>query len=223
MPVLVLGGDLNADHPQAAARVVAGRYPNATFVVIPRGSQPSLYSSACAARIAARFVDTGAAGSTRCSTTEGSTVLGIGDFPRTAADETPARRASTADRSTLRDRKAAAVAVYTWLDALGQAWDVGADAGPALRGGTWSVAYGPDEATWTLDGARFAEDVAVSGTAHFGFSADNVPADLTVSGAGTAAGTLHVEAPAIYDLTRPTAHVTGTLGGRTIDLVVDLH
>lgn len=184
VPVLVEAGDLNSDHPPTASRAVAARYPNSTFVLIPRAGQPSLYWSACAARIAQHFLDHRTAGPRACDPTEGKTVLGIGSFPRTVAGEAPARSASAADRSTARDRRVAAAAVHTVLDAFVQWAFHGADAGPGLRGGTWAVTYGDADALFTLSEARFVPGINVSGDFDFSFVADNPPATLAVGGAG---------------------------------------
>ena len=224
VPVLVMAGDLNTDHPPTAARTVGDRYPQATFVTIPRAGQPSLYWSACAARIAQHFMTTATTGNTRCSANEGKAILGIGSFPRSVAQEKPARPASAADRSTARDRRVAALAVHTAIDGVLQALDAGGGvaAGPALRGGTFSTVIDDDGATITLQQARFADDVSVSGDVDYSFVADNAPAQLTVSGAGTAKGRLVVEMPALFSLDHPTAHVTGRIGGRPVDLTVDI-
>ena len=85
------------------------------------------------------------------------------------------------------------------------------------------MVFGDEGATFTLNGARFASDVSVSGDVDFSFVADNAPAHLTVSGPGTAPGALVVDMPAVYSLDHPTAHVTGQIGGRSIDLTVDIH
>ena len=223
VPVLVEAGDLNSDHPPTASRAVAARYPNSTFVLIPRAGQPALFWSACAARIARHFMDDRTAGPTDCDPTEGKTVLGIGSFPRSVAGEAPARAASPLDRSTARDRRVAAAAVHTVLDGVVQGFFHGASTGPALRGGTWSVTFGPDDALFSFSGARFTSDVTVNGDFDVNFVGDNPSATLTVGGAGTAPGTLVLDLPAVFDLARPTAHLTGQVGGRSVDLLVDLH
>ena len=226
VPILVMAGDLDTDHPPTAARTVAARYPNATYVTIPRSGQPSLFWSTCAARIAQHFMDTATTGDTRCASTDGKTVLGIGDFPRFTAQESPARSASKADRSTARDRRVAAVAVYTALDSVLQSLDAGGgESGPALRGGSFATVFGDEGATITLHDARFTQDVIVNGDVDVTFveGRDNAPAHLTVAGPGTADGMLVVDAPAFFSLDHPTAHVTGQIGGRSLDLTVDIH
>lgn len=223
VPVLVEAGDLNSDHPPTASRAVAARYPNSTFVLIPRAGQPALYWSACGARIAQHFLDHRTAGPRACDPTEGKAVLGIGSFPRTVAGQVPARSASATDRSTVRDRRVAAAAVHTLLDSVVQWAFHGVDAGPGLRGGTWAVTYrDDDDALFTLSQAQFVPGITVSGDFDYSFVADNTPATLAVAGAGTETGTLAVDLPATFDLARPTAHVTGELGGRSVDVIVDV-
>ena len=92
VPILVMAGDLNTDHPPTAARTVASRYPNATFVSIPRSGQPSLYWSACAARIAQHFMNTASVGDTRCADNEGKAVSGSAPSPDSSGTSSrPAR------------------------------------------------------------------------------------------------------------------------------------
>jgi hypothetical protein len=202
---------------------VAARYPGATFVLIPRAGQPALYWSSCAARIAQHFLDHRTAGPRACTPTEGKAVLGIGSFPATVAGEAPARSASPLDASTLRDRRVAAAAVHTTLDTFVQWAFHGADSGPGLRGGTWAVTFGTDDAILALSQARFVPGVTVSGDFDLSFVGDNPPATLKIAGTATDPGTLVVDLPAFLDLGRPTAHVTGRLGGRAVDVLVDLH
>jgi hypothetical protein len=73
--------------------------------------------------------------------------------------------------------------------------------------------------TTTLDGARFAEDIAVDGTVTwepFG----SLAADLILSGNGTAGGTIHVEGS--WQAPGPVGNfvVTGELGGLDVDALV---
>jgi hypothetical protein len=223
VPVLVEAGDLDSDHPPTASRAVADRYPNSTFVLVPRAGQPALYWSACAARIAQHFLDHRTAGPRGCDPTEGKTVLGIGSFPVTIAGEAPARSASSRDRSSLRDRRVAAAVVHTVLDSFVQWAFHGPDSGPGLRGGAWAVAVADEDAFITLSRTQFVPGVTVNGTFDFSLVGDNPPASLRVGGAATDPGTLMVDLPSVFDLGRPTARVTGQLGGRSVDVVVDLH
>jgi hypothetical protein len=96
----------------------------------------------------------------------------------------------------------------------------GGPSGAGLRGGTFAVAQDASGATTvTLTDCLFAKDVSVNGTVVWGADASFV-ADLTVGGAGTAGGALHVsgawEAPGPVG----TFAVTGALGGKTVALVV---
>ncbi len=223
VPVLVLAGELNWHHSMTVARQVAARYPRGSFVRVPRAGRASLWNSTCAARLAQHFLATRRVGDRRCGATEGGAVLGSGVFPRAAGGETPAKPAAAADASTLLDRKVAAATVDTVLDAIAQAFDAGAESGPALRGGRWALTNGPDASVWHLDGARFVRDVAVTGDFTFSFTGANPPATLAVRGPGGSAGSLTVDAPAVFSLEQPTAHVTGVLDARTIDVTVPLH
>jgi hypothetical protein len=73
--------------------------------------------------------------------------------------------------------------------------------------------------TSTLTNCAFASDVLVSGTVRW--HADNsFDADLVVSGAGTAGGTLHVEGG--WQVPGPVGkfNVSGTLGGHKVAVLV---
>ena len=129
VPILVMAGDLNTDHPPTAARTVASRYPNATFVTIPRGGSPASTGAACAARIAAHFMNIATAGNTRCAPNEGKDVLGIGYFPARLSRRTSASPASGSDRST-RETVAWLGRGLHRVDAVLQAFGAGADWDP---------------------------------------------------------------------------------------------
>lgn len=67
VPVLVLSGDLDAITPDANGKLVAARFPRATFLSVPNtGHVPDLEPSGCVVGIVGEFIRTGAPGSTDC-------------------------------------------------------------------------------------------------------------------------------------------------------------
>jgi len=58
VPVLVLSGDLDTNTPPLAGRQLARRYPHATWALIANAGHTPTAGSACAARLAMRFVTT---------------------------------------------------------------------------------------------------------------------------------------------------------------------
>jgi hypothetical protein len=117
----------------------------------------------------------------------------------------------------LAERKVVTVAVATATDAM-QRSILGSGNGVGLRPGTFHTDYGATAWTTTLKDCAFAEDVAVNGTVTWGFF--SFVADLTVSGPGTAAGTLHVEGT--WQAPGPVGNfkITGMQGGRQVAVLV---
>ena len=74
-----------------------------------------------------------------------------------------------------------------------------------------------DEAcTATLDGIRWTEDVAVSGTLSWSFDGGPLTADLRVDGPGRNDGTLHLEGGWLIPGAPRSIAITGTLGGERV-------
>lgn len=227
VPVLVVTGDMNTNHPIRLARGVAARYPNARFVLVPQAAQSAAGTSACARRIIHSFVATLDPGDTRCGTDERAAFPGVGGFPRHVRGYAPATvdPDSRGDHSSRRDRSVAAAAVETYLDAVYTTlFRTRGTTGRGLRGGSYSVEFGDTGATFTLDHARLVEDVMVSGAAFLSFD-PSVPdsARLTVGGAGTAAGVIEYSGEPVLDNTVSKIHVMGRIGRRALRLLVTIH
>jgi pimeloyl-ACP methyl ester carboxylesterase len=220
VPVLVIAGDINTDHAPTLAAEVAARFPRGRFVPIPQAGQSAAGWSRCAQRIIHAFVATFATGDTSCKPDEMAAVPGVGAFPRSVRDYAPALP-DAGDRSTPLDRKLAAAAVHTALDAIYTQFNhASGDGGRGLRGGSYDVEFGDDGATFTFHGARLVEDVSVGGTFFFGFSAEN-QARLTFKGCGVS-GVLETTG-SVFDVMSPRMAVTGTIGGRRVALQVPIH
>lgn len=92
-----------------------------------------------------------------------------------------------------------------------------------LRAGTFQTNYGANGGqTTTLTNCVFASDVTVNGTFTWGSDLSFV-ADLSVSGAGTAGGTLHVEGT--WEAPGPVGNfkVSGTLGAMNVAVLMPGH
>jgi hypothetical protein len=123
------------------------------------------------------------------------------------------------------ERKVVTVAVAAAIDAL-QRSIIGSGNGVGLRGGTFHTDYG-DGSVWTttLSNCAFAKDVTVNGTVTWHYSSvwyysGSLVADLTVSGSGTAGGTLHVEGT--WQAPGPVGNfsVFGQLGAQQVAVLV---
>jgi hypothetical protein len=221
VPVLVLSGDINTDHPQAQGPRVAARFPHGRFVAIAQAGQSAVGWSACALRIMHDFVATLDPGQTTCAPSENAVVPGVGAFPRSVRDYAPAvPDAGKRDQSTRLDRQIAAVAIHTALDALytrlGRAEG---DNGRGLRGGSYSGVFNDTGLTIDLRRTKLVNDVEVSGRFLFGFSVPN-DVRLTVKGCGTT-GTL-ATTDSVFSNALDEMHVTGLIGGRRIALLVPI-
>jgi hypothetical protein len=168
---------------------------------------------AAAARVVRRFIRTLSAGDTGCASRI-KEVSTVDSFPRSAAAAGLARSRS-GDASRPRARRAAAVAAATVADAIQRWANNFSGVGRGLRGGRWSYS-GDDTVSFRLRRVRFADDVAVSGTATWTISSGAVRADLRVAGASsgrlTARWNLHRR------LAR--ARLAGKLDGRVLRAVM---
>lgn len=128
------------------------------------------------------------------------------------------------------ERRVVTVAVAAVTDALQRGLAGGPGHGVGLRGGSFSLAWGP-QLTLTLVDCAFTADVKVSGIvtwAHSdifgagGFLPANRPltADLIVSGPGTAGGALHIAGSWLSNDPNRYFSVTGTLGGKKVAVLV---
>ena len=219
VPVLVIHGDLNTDHPLLHGARVAARFPRGRFVAIAQAGQSAAGWSSCARRIIRTFVTTLEPGETACAP---EPVAGVGAFPRSVRDYAPALPDPAGHvRSTRRDRQLAAVAVHTALDAVYTQFSHGSGTGGrGLRGGGYSVEFGDTGATFSLHAARLVEDVEVGGTFFFGFGVAN-DVRLTVKGRGVT-GTLETT-DSVFDPATPRMRVRGRIGGRRVALLVPIH
>jgi pimeloyl-ACP methyl ester carboxylesterase len=227
IPVLTVHGDLNTDATVTGGARVAARFPNGRFVAIAQAAQSAAGWSTCAQRIIQSFVTSLDPGDTRCAADEQQPFPGVGEFPQHVRDYAPAQvaRSARTDRSRRSDRRVAAVAVQTYLDAVyTQLFRAQGTTGRGLRGGSYGVEFGDTGATFTLDHARLVEDVAVTGTGVFNFDgpAPN-SGELRVAGKGTAPGTIKLVGDPVFDNTVPKIHVNGRIGHRRLNLLVPIH
>ena len=209
VPTLVLNGDLDNITASSQAAVVAQRFPASTFVEV----QNSVHVTAlgdrdgCASVIARRFIRTLGAGDTSCAGRIAE-VRVVDRFPRRSAQAVPAV-AMAGDRTTVADRRVAAVAAATVADAI-QRWTLNySGSSRGLRGGRWS--WSGDRVTrFRFRGARFARDVPVRGRATWRLGTGALSADLTVPGRGRVRVRWNLRQPLAA------ATLTGRLGGRRL-------
>jgi pimeloyl-ACP methyl ester carboxylesterase len=127
VPTLVIAGELDSLTSPAGAEIVAGRFPNSTYVEVANGVHVMALGdfSRCASDLTVRFVSTGGdAGDISCANRY-QEVRVVEEFPGTLAEVDPAPQG---DRimSSAADRRGVAAAANTvadifprWLNAVG--------------------------------------------------------------------------------------------------------
>jgi pimeloyl-ACP methyl ester carboxylesterase len=163
VPSLGLGGDLDTLSVDAA-RGTTELFPGSRFVAVQGAGHTALAWSDCARGLAVEFIRTLRVGDTRWASKSPFNYPGVTAFPRNARESASAKP-RPGNRADLR---VAHVAADAALDVLKRAWFPDTQSGPGLRGGTWHGEFA-DTWTLTLDGVRWTEDVAVSGTLHWTF------------------------------------------------------
>jgi pimeloyl-ACP methyl ester carboxylesterase len=216
VPTLVLAGDIDDQLPAAANKAVGALFPNSTFVLVANSRHETTSWTQCGTNLANQMIETLSPGDTSCAKTPELIWPAVGRFPVRAKYA----RAATPDASGANsigegERKVVSVAVATAVDALQRSL-IGSGTGVGLRGGTFQTA---DYTNYTLSSCAFSEDVAVTGTLVWA-SDNSVTADLTVGGAGTAGGTLHVTGFFLVPGPVGSFEITGTLGGKNVAVLV---
>jgi hypothetical protein len=227
VPTLFLTGDMDNSVPSEEVEMMAALFPTSTVITVAGIAHPWLDAwPQCAINLASEFIETLQVGDTTCAKTPETVWPAVGRFPLVAADARPAEvDPSGQNQIGLAERKVVTVAVATATDALQRSWinywnGDGSGNGAGLRAGTFSTNFG-DFSLWTttLTNCAFSEDVTVNGTITWVLDGA-LAADLTVSGSGTASGSLHVEGT--WQAPGPVGNfkVTGTLGGKQVAVLV---
>jgi pimeloyl-ACP methyl ester carboxylesterase len=218
IPVLVLTGDMDSRVPSEEVRDVASHFPNHTLVPVAEAGHTTVFWTQCGANLASEFIENLWVADTSCASTPETVWSAVGRFPLLAKDARPsAVDPNGGNQIGAGERKVATVAVATATDAM-QRSIIGSGNGFCLREGSFQTEYG---AAWTttLNNCAFAKDVTVNGTVTWEYAGSFV-ADLTVSGPGTAGGTLHVVGT--WQAPGPVGNfnVSGTLGGKQVAVLV---
>jgi pimeloyl-ACP methyl ester carboxylesterase len=219
VPALLFGGGLDYLDVRAE-KTLMPLFPSGRFVTVANAGHATTSWSPCALGIALSFLATLHSGDTSCAADPAGDRMqpfgagigkdqsqGVASFPARVRDAVPA-----AGRASRHDRQAAAVAWSTVLDAVYRSARMAGPTGRGLRGGTYTVAATDAGRTITLTGARFTDDLAVSGTVTLDATA-TLTGTITLSRAAT--GQLTVDG-VLWDPDHPTATVRGTIAGHRI-------
>jgi pimeloyl-ACP methyl ester carboxylesterase len=220
-PALILSGDLDTAVPTELTQNVADLFPNSTFVEIAGAAHTPLGFSPCAGQIAARFVNRLNTGDTSCADEPTFLLPVVNEYPLTAADAAPAEPIQDGgDESTDQDRRVAAVAVGTVLDAFLRSFrqPVPDASGAGLRGGTFDAFYDrPSNARIDHNDLKWVEDVTVSGRSIWDYATSRMTTNVELTGPGTDDGELRIVGVWGFPFSRY-FKIRGTIGGRTVDL-----
>lgn len=207
IPVLVLSGDLDSLTSPEGGHLVAGEFPNATFVSVKNMNHIAALDDfgRCASAIVVRFVRSGGnAGDTSC-TSNYNEMRVVDRFAATAAGLGPM---SAGRRTALVAANSVADVIARWFVMYGYH-------GVGLRGGRFSTT-GLVHVGFTLHGIRWVSDGAVSGTVTWDRKGGAIRADVTVGGAGVVPGHLVLRWNDWTPLATATAN--GTVGGHVVHL-----
>jgi pimeloyl-ACP methyl ester carboxylesterase len=220
VPTLVMSGDMDTLVATEEAKQVAALFPERSFVKVAEAGHITILWSQCVANLEANFFETLQVGDTTCTKTPETVSAAVGRFPLVAADAKPAEiDPSGNNKIGEQERKVVTVSVATAIDALKRS-TIGSGSGVCLRSGTFQSSVDANgNQTTTLSNCVFASDVTINGSMVWGLDLSFV-GDLSVSGAGTAGGTLHVEGS--FEAPGPVGSfkLSGMLGGRTVAVLV---
>ncbi len=215
VPVLVLSGDLDTLTPPSEGDAAAKLFPNATFVQVANtGHVTALDDSwGCASTIVDDFITNAAVGDTSCAETIPE-IRTVDKFSIHSTDATAAT-AAPGDASTALDRQIATVAVAEVGDAIAQWGVMTGDNGSGLRGGKFTV--DDSTSTFTFQGAKFADDVSIDGTATLDQTSGKVDAQIKVT---SPEGTSDVAASWDASIADAQAMARGTVEGRPLSVTL---
>jgi pimeloyl-ACP methyl ester carboxylesterase len=220
VPTLVMSGDMDTLVATEEAKQVAALFPERSFVKVAEAGHITILWSQCVANLEASFFETLQVGDSTCTKTPETVSAAVGRFPLVAADATPAELDPSGNNKIGElERKVVTVSVATAIDALKRS-TIGNGSGVCLRSGTFQSSVDANgNQTTTLTNCGFASDVTINGSMVWGLDLSFV-ADLTVSGSGTAGGTLHIEGS--FEAPGPVNNfkVSGMLSGRSVAVLV---
>ncbi len=227
VPALLMGGGLDYLDINTEKSLIP-LFKGDPFVTVQNAGHVTTYWSPCATSIAVHFIETLHTGDTSCAAdTKGAMtpfrspvgvlqLQGVGRFPTRAAQEIPASSVPhSGDRSTPLDRRVAAVAWATVVDAVYRLPRMTGSTSRGLRGGVVTVTPAPPAgAVIQYSGVHFTNDVSITGKATL-TSFTSLKATVRVAGPNHESGTLSIQA-VIWDPAHPLASITGTLNGHRV-------
>ena len=218
VPVLGIIGQLDLNVPLDGTLQDVNLFPHHQVVDVGLVTHPATYWRCAPARIQ-EFLDTLGPVRQDCGSDPQPFWLARSAFPATTDQAAGATsNPDGTDASTAADRRIAAVAVETLVDAFFQQRRQGCCSidGVGLRGGTthWEFTPTGDGFVFTFTGAKFTSDVAVTGTLSSPFDQPGWTATITLTAPGGGTGKLTLAWPGSGK-----THIDGTLNGHKVSLL----
>jgi pimeloyl-ACP methyl ester carboxylesterase len=215
-PALVVSGDLDNMTTVADGAAAARAFPHGRQVIIANGLHVNALPRArspCGAELVRHFIETLEVGDTRCAV-ELPPVRLVSGFARRAAELEPAQGLAS-NQASDRQLRFVSAAVLTAGDVVTRLRMSESGHGVGLRGGRFTLIERKGVQVAKLDGVRWTEDLAVSGTLEKtrGLTS-RVRAHLQLAGADSLHGVLEI----VWDDAAPdaVADVRGSLGGARV-------
>jgi len=215
VPTLILSGDLDSITSVIDANETTAQFPNVTHVVVPNLGHVVADADfvGCTLGIVQRFVKTLSPGNTQC-VQKVRPVRTVPKFAQTAAELAPLT-AAAGDKTTAGQRRIAAAVLETVGDVIARYYVTFNAVDSGLRGGRYTYAATAVGYDWILQGVRWTQDVAVSGTVSWDQSTNLITANVTLQNAGKLLGSMNVRWNDA-DI-NAVATVTGTIQGATLN------
>jgi pimeloyl-ACP methyl ester carboxylesterase len=213
VPALVVSGELDDITTAEQGAIAAGLFRRGRHVIVANSFHVNALSAeqgSCVPDLVRRFIATLDPGDIACAAAV-PPLRPPAAFPRHVAELAPAaaRPGTTADERRLR---LAAAALWTAADVVARLESrQGKGRGPGLRGGGFTTAPTGPATRMTLDGVRWTEDLAVSGTVDVPPGPGMVQAILTLAGPDHATGRLNLAWP--VGTAESVARIDGTIDG----------
>lgn len=217
VPALVISGDLDNLTTPADGAAAAAAFPHGRQILIANSFHVNALPharSGCAAGIVRHFIATLDPGDTGCA----SEVPPVRLVPRFVrhADEVDPAVADEGNAASAGALRLASAAVQTIEDIVVRVAGNSSGHGMGLRGGTFEVVGSGAARRITLEGVRWTEDLAVSGTIEeMRDSEGTVRAKVTIEGPDRVGGAIDSEWPDRGP--GATARIEGTIGGRGVN------
>ena len=216
VPALVISGELDNLTTPADGAAAAAAFPHGKQILIANSFHVNALPharSGCAAGIVRHFIATLDPGDTGCA----SEVPAVRLVPRFVrhTDEVEPAVADGGNAASAGALRLASATVQTVGDIVVRVAGNTSGHGVGLRGGAFKIAPGDASRHITLEGVRWTEDLAVSGTIEETRDTEGtVRAKVTIEGPDQVGGAIDLE----WQDRRPdaTARIEGTIGGRHV-------